>query len=73
VESSRRSGDHLSELARALRDFLDVCPHRAHEKPSWLATYAWSESLVGWKPTPEEAAGALAELERRRFFGEAAA
>ncbi|MDQ3316334.1 MAG: hypothetical protein M3522_03255, partial [Actinomycetota bacterium] len=72
VESSRRSGDGLSELARKLRVYLTLCPHRAHEKPSWLANYAWSESLVGWKPTPEEAAGALEELERCRFFGEAA-
>lgn len=72
VESSRCSGDHLSELARSLRDYLELCPHRAHETPSWLANYAWSEGLVGWKPTPEETAWALAELRKRRFFGEAA-
>lgn len=52
----------LSELAGALQALLARCPHRVNEKPGWLANYAWSEELVGWKPTPEEAAEAMAEL-----------
>lgn len=41
------------------RYFLVLCPHRAHERPSWLANYTWSEELVAWKPTEYEVAAAL--------------
>jgi predicted ArsR family transcriptional regulator len=56
----------LSVLAIALRDFLALCPHRGHERPSWLANYAWSEELVGWKPTEDEVVAALKELAHNR-------
>ena len=47
------------------RYFLVLCPHRAHERPSWLANYTGSEELVAWKPTEYEVA-ALGELARDR-------
>jgi hypothetical protein len=56
----------LSELAIALRDFLVLCPHRGHERTSWLANYVWSEELVAWRPAEDEVTAALAELARYR-------
>ena len=44
------------------RYFLVLCPYRAHERPSWLANYAWSEELVTWKPTEYEVAAGLGGL-----------
>jgi len=59
----------LSELAEALGRFLERCPHRADERPSWMANYVWSEELVDHKPDEIRVAHALGELhgyERRR-------
>jgi len=65
-EFSEGRPDGLSELAGVLGDFLRRCPRRTGERPSWLATYVWSEEMVGWKPTPDEVAAALVELGRIR-------
>jgi hypothetical protein len=65
-EPEEPEGPELSELVIALRNFLALCPHRCHERPSWLANYAWSEELVGWKPTECEVVAALNELAHNR-------
>ncbi|MDP8952672.1 MAG: hypothetical protein M3N18_10635, partial [Actinomycetota bacterium] len=62
TETLPESGD-LSDLAKVLGRFLERCPHRAEETPSWLANWVWSETDLG---SVGEAcvASALAELGR---------
>jgi hypothetical protein len=52
----------LSDLAIALRDYLEREPDRAREAPSWLATTLWAYELVAWKPSQYHVAAALGEL-----------
>ena len=55
-----------SDLAEALGRFLERCPHRVNERPSWLANYLWSEELVDHKPDEIRVAHALGELRGRK-------
>ena len=55
----------LSELAIALRDYLERDPKRACEAPSWLANTLWAYELVEGKPTRDQVAVALGELGRK--------
>lgn len=52
----------LSDLAEAVRDYLDRNPHRRTETASWLAVTVWAEDLYPGKPTVEEVSAALEEL-----------
>jgi hypothetical protein len=64
--AQRGADDELpSELAAALGRFLERCPHRVNERPSWLANYLWSEDLVDHKPDELRVAHALGELRSR--------
>jgi hypothetical protein len=56
------SGD-LSDLAKVLGRFLERCPHRAEETPSWLANWVWSETDLG-SVGKARVASALDELGR---------
>lgn len=74
VESSRRSGDDLTPLARALLDWLDLHPHHHPDRVpagdrrmqlSWLESTLWAESKLppGRRYGRAEVSGALSELE----------
>jgi hypothetical protein len=52
----------LSDLAVALRDYLEREPRRSGETPSWLANTIWAYELVEGKPTQYHVAAALGEL-----------
>jgi hypothetical protein len=54
--------DGLSELAIAVRDYLEQHPQRTAETPSWIASTLWAYQLVDGKPSQEDVAAALGEL-----------
>jgi hypothetical protein len=56
----------LSELALAIRAYLDQHPQRAREAPSWLANTLWAYELVVGKPSVYEVVAALGELAHDR-------
>lgn len=53
------------DLARTVREYLDRNPHRSKEPAGWIATTLWAYDLVEGKPTAQEVAAVLGELERR--------
>jgi predicted ArsR family transcriptional regulator len=52
----------LSDLAVAIRDYLEREPGRSGETPSWLANTLWAYELVEGRPTQYHVAAALGEL-----------
>jgi hypothetical protein len=56
----------LSELAQAMKAYLDLSPADKQHGGSWVATALWSKGLIGWRPTLEEAEYALYELSPER-------
>jgi hypothetical protein len=62
----------LSDLAIAVRDYLERGPARGGETPSWLATTVWCCELVEWKPSQYDVAAALGELAAARERKDAA-
>lgn len=64
----RVEGDReLSDLAVAVRDFLERNPHRAYEPASWLGTWLWSHELYPGNPGRFEVAAAVEELGGDRY------
>ena len=55
----------LSELASALGRFLDRCPHRANETPSWLSVALWADDYHPVRADELRVAHALGELRSR--------
>jgi predicted ArsR family transcriptional regulator len=54
--------DGLSELAIAVRDYLEHHPQRTAETPSWIATTLWAYELVEGRPSQDGVAAALEDL-----------
>jgi hypothetical protein len=54
--------EELSDLAVALRDYLEREPRRSRETPLWLANTLWAYELVEGKPAQYNVAAALGEL-----------
>jgi hypothetical protein len=59
--------DGLSELAIAVRDYLEHHPQRTAETPSWIATTLWAYELVEGRPSRDDVAAALRSLRRPRI------
>lgn len=64
----RVEGDQeLSDLAVAVRDYLERNPHRANESAGWIANVLWAWDLYPEKPGRVEVAAALEQLGGGRY------
>jgi ribosomal protein S19E (S16A) len=52
----------VSDLAVAIRDYLDRKPHDACQPPGWIGSTLWAFDLYPSNPTPTEARAAIDEL-----------
>jgi len=64
------SGPVVSQLAQAIRDYLERNPHDACQPPGWLGTTLWAYDLYQGKPTPAEVKGAIRKLGGERWLME---
>ena len=54
--------DPVSDLAAAVRGYLDRHPHDARQTPYWIGATLWAHGLYDGKPTPAETRSAIGEL-----------
>jgi hypothetical protein len=52
----------VSDLARAIRAYLDRSPTDACQPPGWIGNTLWALDLFGGKPAPAEVKAAIEEL-----------
>lgn len=52
----------LSDIAKAVRDYLEKNPCHACQPPGWIGTTLWACDLYPGKPTPIEVRAAIEEL-----------
>lgn len=52
----------VSDLARAVRHYLDRSPHDACQPPGWIGVMLWADDHYPGKPTPAEIRSAIEEL-----------
>jgi hypothetical protein len=58
----------VSELARAIRDYLDRNPHDACQPAGWIGVTLWAYDLHPGKPTPAEVGVAIGQLGGERYL-----
>ncbi len=54
--------DPVSDLAAAVRGYLDRHPRDARQSPYWIGATLWAHGLYDGKPTPAETRAAIGEL-----------
>ena len=62
--------DPVSDLAGAVRDYLDRHPHDARQTPYWIGATLWAHGLYDGKPTPAETRSAVEELGGAEYLEE---
>ena len=62
--------DLVSDLAAAVRGYLDRHPHDARQTPYWIGATLWAHGLYDGKPTPAETRSAIGELGGAEYLEE---
>jgi hypothetical protein len=62
ASAASRVEQPLSELAQAIKAYLEDNPHDADQPAGWLGTTCWTYDRIQFRPTPQDSRAAVEEL-----------